>query len=410
MTFAAWCQEFPIPTIQLHVPIVHRLSQLGSSSLYFTYQFCLYKELINPTPKRKTMARMINRNVKEKVLSPPPAIPQISADGTNPQDECPLFSTLPAEIRQRIYVMALSSFDDPSKPFNPQHHHYRPGHRFRQQHDFRLLQTCKRVWRETRLLPIMLNEIIFYLYRGPRSNLPSYSQHDWRMRYRSLNKDQRQAVHTVHFYAQQCYLESTPNLLSPQKYRLSTGPYVWLFDETGPDHMTAKRIVLTLRRSDWWSWESPPKSNDQLGICPWRTGRTNWKQMEQEALEGPEIDWEGWGGQFRYVKGLEVLEIEFEAVDAKKPQLDRVVGRAKHWRFPTEDDKVLIWTGQISEWSWEGAAILKEDNGDRGVQLRSVREDTRDEKRQMCTYVVMRLKWRLAERDKAERDAGGGLS
>jgi hypothetical protein len=344
---------------------------------------------------------MVYRTRKE-VSSVPPPIPQISSDATHPQDDCPLFSTFPAEIRQRIYVFALSSFDDHSKPFSPQHHHYRPGHRYRQKYDFRLLQTCKRVWQEARLLPISLNEIIVYLYRGPRSNVPSQSQYDWRMRYRILNRDQRCAVHTVHFFAQQCYLESTPNLLGPDS-RLLSPEQMPKLDVIDADAMTTKRIVVTLRRSDWWSWESPPKSNDQLGICPWRGGRTNCKQMEDEALEGPEGDWEGWGGQFRYVRGLEGLEIEFEAVEAKRLQLERVVGRAKHWKFPLEDDKVLVWTDQVKESSWEGAASLKEDNGDRAVQLRSVREEsTEDAKLQTCTYVVMRLKWRIADREKGE--------
>jgi hypothetical protein len=327
-------------------------------------------------------------------------IPQISA-GASAQTDSPLFSTIPGEIRQRIYALTLRAFDDPSKPFNLQHHHYRPGHEYGPKYDLRLLQTCKRIYHEARLLPASLNEVTIYLYRGPLSNLPTYSQYDWRARYRILNDDQRDVVHTVQIFAQQCYLEGTANLLIPGGTpRECMGP-----SRLGlvPHPMTAKRIILTLRRSDWWSWESPPVSNDQLGICPWRRGRTDWKQMEAEPLAGPLQDnWEGWGGQFRYVRGLETLEIEFETVATKKKQLERVIRRAKYWRFPLGGDRVLAWTGDVNESTWVGAVTLKEDNGDRAVRLKSVQGDGGDVKPLMCAYVVMAMKWRVTEQTEAE--------
>lgn len=131
-----------------------------------------------PTSSTVKMPRM---NSKDMLHTASPT-PQLS-DSSHPQHNSPLFATLPAEIRLKVYKFTLSSFDDPSKPFNPQHHHYRPGHEYRQKYDLRLLQTCKRIYHEARLLPVSLNEIVIYLYRGPRSNPPAHSQHDWRMRY-----------------------------------------------------------------------------------------------------------------------------------------------------------------------------------------------------------------------------------
>jgi len=328
-------------------------------------------------------------------------IPQIST-GVSAQTDSPLFSTIPGEIRQRIYTFTLRAFDDPSKPFNLQHHHYRPGHEYGPKYDLRLLQTCKRIYHEARLLPVSLNEVTIYLYRGPLSNLPAYSQYDWRARYRILNEDQRDAVHTVQIFARQCYLEGTTDLLVPG----STQPEYMRLCQLGlvtPNSMTTKRVILTFRRSDWWSWESPPMSNDQLGICPWRRGRTDWKQMEAEPLAGPpQDDWEGWGGQFRYVRGLEALEIEFETVATKKKQLQRVIRRAKYWRFPLSGDRVLAWTGDVKESTWVGAVTLKEDNGDRAIRLKSVQVDGADIKPLMCAYVVMAMKWRVTEQKQAD--------
>jgi hypothetical protein len=322
----------------------------------------------------------------------------------NPQTNCPLFSKIPAEIRDRIYDFTLTASDDPTKPFNPRHHHYRPGHKFRPKYDFALLRTCKRIYNEARLLPITLNEVVIYLYRGPRTHLPKSSQYDWRERYGALNPEQRDAVQTVHFFAQQCYLESTANLLGPDVQRRTVnvvrGPSE---AEIEAEAMMAKRFVLTFRHSDWWSWESPVRSNDQLGICPWRPIRTNAREMEAEPLDGPGEDrvWNGWGNQFRYVKGLEVLEIEFETVETKRAQLERVVERAKHWRFPLNGDKVLTWTGGTEEWEWEGVADLREDNGDRAVQLRSVNRNEEDVLPATRTLVVIQMTWKIAQREQA---------
>ncbi len=209
-------------------------------------------------------------------------------------------------------------------------------------------------------------------------------------------------MQTVHFFVQQYYLESTENLFGFGDYLLSP-QWPGRFGAAGDAHvLDAKKIVLTFRRSDWWSWESPPMSNDQLAICPWRRGRTDWKQMEAEPLGGPNGKWQGWGGQFHFVRGLEMLEIEFETVLTKKRQLERVVERAKHWKFPLQNDRVLAWTGVVKGSMWEGALKLEEDYGDRLVRLRSVHEDTEPVVPPKCSYVVMTMIWRVAQREKAD--------
>lgn len=146
-------------------------------------------------------------------------------------------------------------------------------------------------------------------------------------------------------------------------------------------------------------------SNNQPGICPWRRGWTVFKQMVAEPLEGPPPDeWEGWGGQFQYMPGLETLQIGFEAVAMKKKKLERVVRGAEHWKFPPKDDRVLAWTGDVKESTWVGEVCLREDNGDRALELMSVHGDGVDIKPLMCTYVVMTMKWRVAEREQADRE------
>lgn len=319
---------------------------------------------------------------------PPPTI----LEPVHPQTDSPLLN-LPAELRLKIYEYVLTSADNPNKPYKKAYYHYRPGVEFAPKYDFQLIQTCRRVFFETRHMPIALNDIELYLYRGPNSWLPKYSRLYWWHRFSRLNLEQRQAVGTVHYFAQQCYLESVRE---------------WRFIRVNSEeYMSAKRFVLTLRHSDWWTWESPLRSNDQLGICPWKSAQTSWTEMEAEPLEGPENEsqWNNsWGGQFRYIRGLEVLEIEMETIEAKRSQLERVVERAKHWKFPLEGDWVLAWTGQIQESTWQRSARLKDDPGEERAELTPV---TGRAAWAVPTYnyLVIKMTWRKAPKTEPSLDA-----
>jgi hypothetical protein len=84
----------------------------------------------------------------------------------------------------------------------------------------------------------------------------------------AVSPAQRAAVRDVHIYAQQFMLEGIgkPPGMPPLQF-------------------TARNLRLTLRHSDWWSWESPPESSDCLGICPWRPGRVSHQEMLAQPLQ-----------------------------------------------------------------------------------------------------------------------------
>ena len=129
-----------------------------------------------------------------------------------------------------------------------------------------------------------------------------------------------------------------------------------------------RSLHLTFRHADWWSWESPPASSDRLGICPWRSGRTSCQEMLAEAAE-PALAFikermveRTWGAAVCQIINLRKLVLEFETDERKKAQLEVVVERAKHWKFPLAwEDSVLEWSGQLKESSWEGVLELKDD-------------------------------------------------
>lgn len=110
-------------------------------------------------------------------------------------------------------------------------------------------------------------------------------------------------------------------------------------------------------------------SNDRLGICPWRESRTSCQQMLAEPLD-PDVDYikprigslSTWGGQVCQIKGLKVLKIEFEIGIPKEQQLQMVIERAKTWKFPLAGaDAVLVWTGTMEDFFWEGLQSVKGD-------------------------------------------------
>ncbi|KIW79937.1 hypothetical protein Z517_06552 [Fonsecaea pedrosoi CBS 271.37] len=80
--------------------------------------------------------------------------------------------------------------------------------------------------------------------------------------------------------------------------------------------------------------------------------------------------------------------MEFETDERKKSQLQVVVERAKHWRFPlVKEDFILEWTGERDESSWEGVRDLKDDYQFKNEQ--PMRADVLNRR-----YYVVRMTWR----------------
>ena len=177
------------------------------------------------------------------------------------QSKCPFYSKIPGEIRTRIFMLALREFEDKSKPYRPNRVYYRPGFHYHTKQDTRLLQTCRLIYQEARMMPVALKEFVYWLYGGPSDYF--HNRYAGRLDlFMKMTVEQIEAVDTIHLFVQQAYLE--------QCIPFAAAPIV------------CKKFKITLRHSDWWSWESPVESEDQLGICPWRSGRTTSEEMQDE--------------------------------------------------------------------------------------------------------------------------------
>lgn len=96
-----------------------------------------------------------------------------------------------------------------------------------------------------------------------------------------------------------------------------------------------------------------------------------------------------WGAQMGMITGLKVLEMEFETDLLKKDQLDSVVARAKHWKFPLNDGSVLEWTGRRTDHSWEGLKHLKDDS-------QMLRESPIKKDAPKRSYYVVTMTWKVS--------------
>ena len=235
----------------------------------------------------------------------------------NLQSSSPLFNRIPAEIRNYIFELALTAYDDHTKPYENGQWYYRPGHRYAHKVDTNLLLTCRRVLAETKDIPASINEYTCWFGRGP----PWASTNGLT---RLTDEDtvgvlvRRNALKYVHLFTQQVWLENS--------FRQFTD----LWKSATPTH-----LKITLRHSDWWNWEYEAP----LALEPKYRGMPRPNAISQPSF--PFVSG-SWGKAFQEISGLKTFELELETVEKKKGELDAIVSRAPGWQFPLHDDQVLI--------------------------------------------------------------------
>ncbi len=224
-----------------------------------------------------------------------------SSPETASQDTSPLYSRLPYELRSIIFEYALITCDESTEPGNKSHI------------SINLLLTCRLVYLETCLLPVKLNKLVNWCYHQSQDDAFGLLSRLFKM-----CPEQRAAVQSMHLFTQQSWLE--------------TG---WLDLVKWPT-VNPQTIRLTLRYSDWRSWE------DYIYLCldPKQAGRPV-KSAVKKSAENPFEDG-SWGQAFTHLHGLRTFYLELETLFAKKEELDRIVARAPTWQFVLGDGNVLL--------------------------------------------------------------------
>lgn len=295
----------------------------------------------------------IQRKRALKHASKPTAVAKItSRPYINPQIASPLFSTLPAEIRNHIFYYALLAYPDPARPYSRHSFFYRPGYTHARAIAVGLLLTCRRIYLETDLLPVIHNAHV--IWGVEKSRIPpgatNYLLHD-----RNMKLSQRNAVQVVHLFTQQFWLEDWKN-----QWLAFTNSW----PEGGPE-----KIRITIRHTDWWY--NLLGENSPLALDPKRKGRArvgDWVPDDQPYESG------SWGSRFANLKGLKKLEMELETIEAKRMELDTILEKSRSWKFPLGNGNVLVMDEAKTEKAvWTGSKHFKGLNAPNipaGLQLR----------------------------------------
>ncbi|KAL1296786.1 hypothetical protein AAFC00_000248 [Neodothiora populina] len=333
------------------------------------------------------------------------------------QDQCPLFATIPRELRDLIFEHALSAYAGPSRPERNHEPFVRPGASGPRSIAVELLLTCRAIYIETYQLPITLNPII--VYHDDIHHIPPHARRGMQV-LRKLTSWQFAALHSVDMTIQQVHLESqnlsrcARDLRTERRFESSKlGVTLQTDTSASTDHHSVTSsaegmtdsdntspatqrlsgmempssnpnvpriidtLILRLGRTEWWTWEDAPiegscsfsdtDTTPQLAIEPgygdgWIRTQTSTSRyrMLDEAAKRRRYEWHGWpnpycwGAQITEFKGLKRLEFVFETFAQKADQLEVVVECAKAWRFPMNDGYELRWDGRVEKDSWTG--------------------------------------------------------
>jgi len=269
----------------------------------------------------------------------------------NPQVASPLFTLLPAEIRNLIFYFALEGYPDLNKPYSRHSFWYRPGYTHARKIATELLLTCRRLYLETDLLPVVHNEHI--IWGVERSRIPPHTS-SYLLDNR-IKLSQRNAIQYVHLFTQQFWLEDWKDR--------------WLaYSLSWPDGCPPK-LRITIRHTDWWY--NLLGENSPLALDPKRKGRARvgeWVGQKEPFEPG------SWGQRFIYMKGLREFQLELETVQSKIQELGIIVDKAPTWKFPLGDGQVLVLdVGLTERYTWTGSKHFKGLNAPNvqpGLQLR----------------------------------------
>ncbi|KAJ5491631.1 hypothetical protein N7539_003198 [Penicillium diatomitis] len=348
----------------------------------------------------------------EKLPDLEPSLPE------NDQDACPLFTKLPPEARNRIYALSLEHsgvrpWSDTSQPARRD-----PGGADNNEDEttgtnapYRGNAFCFRPG-EASLLPAEVSEHTFWFYRGPPHVKNAFSPRDY---FSKMSPKQQSQVQHLHFFTQQFFLEDTwSNIWNGievvrKRKKESVGGATTNEIDNRPSHngiipfpsylasrqlltsgltlstaipnvqriqiikISPRTRTITIRHTDWWFWED----NHPLALNPFHEGATI-SQHQARLYPRPDPSraafpsQRAWGNKFITMPSLEELTFEFETVMRKRDQLDNIIQRALHWKFPLRfrpGTKELIYLvadpASLRAYTWVGATendLKAEDN------------------------------------------------
>lgn len=238
---------------------------------------------------------------------------QCSPAGTDDQHQSLLFSIIPPEIRNQIFALALTPYEDliAAYPFNTSYR--RPGYLAPKKTHADLLRTCKRIYHETWSLPWTNREMIFYFTRGNRPAGTST------MRRAPFGQQKHLSVQEqlAEIYDRRGHVDEIDHV------RIFAGVFLLEFDDNrhfanvfcNIPHFYPRRMSITVRHTDWADWQV----NRPLRI------RGEWVK------------------EARLPDSVREVCVEFESTTWRQSQVDAVADKAAAlWFFERKDGALLV--------------------------------------------------------------------
>ena len=272
-----------------------------------------------------------------------------SEPNVDPQTACPFFRTLPREIRDMIFPLVLTSYEDGSRPRDiealkanlptdaEEYQKYRPGHFCFLRTDTALLRTCRAIYQETRYLPVAINthtlwSAMFYGYFAIPDATVKY--------FKSMTSAQIANIQHLQVFAGPRALKSADRgkyipkgvfaeIGSMRSGRFSTG-------QRFKGLVCPKTITLTIRRLDWQDWD--------------RSCDKNFSYSLHGMLQNKH-----WANVFG---GLKTLKMELEVEEKEKERLGPVVKALSNFIFEIGNGERLVAEQKIGEYTWTGPIMV----------------------------------------------------
>ncbi|EYE90721.1 uncharacterized protein EURHEDRAFT_417144 [Aspergillus ruber CBS 135680] len=270
----------------------------------------------------------------------------------NNQNQSPLFSVLPPEIRHEIYAYALSEYESIEQKYSKDTYWWRPGNTAALRTATELLRTCRRLYGEAWLMQFALAEHRFYLTQPDRS--PGGT---WPRGFKKYNR----RVHEVYGRYQSSGRSGLGGIrVFAQLWMLEPGSELQKILDV--QHFYPKRVAVTIRYSDFWFWER----NARLHVDA------------------------AWVNRIRLPDSVTYFTVDFEMIERRKDEVNLIANDAvEKWFFERKDGAILTARKEdMSVSTWTGSSVL---GGQRWV---------RDEVRPgQLDYHVVTVTWKLEQRN-----------
>ncbi|ETN38984.1 uncharacterized protein HMPREF1541_07026 [Cyphellophora europaea CBS 101466] len=259
------------------------------------------------------------------------------------QSGSPLFSILPGEVRDKVFEYALLSYEDTSHLYDEETCYRRPGYFAPSTADRSLLQTCQQVYAEAWFRPWVSATHTFWLTAQDRR--PGHGGLSVPNVQRTLSE-----LHSKHGEVSLSHFR-----VFSQLYMLQPGSR--LAQILSMDHFLPQIFTITIRHTDWWSWES----DDDLHIA---ANFVNKCRLPDTLLE---------------------FRMELESVERKKPQIDFIAkSMCDQWCFEKANGTILSAQEQdCTSVTWSGTSTWNNQ--------RWIRDETKPE---TLEYYIKTVVWK----------------